>query len=137
MASNDVYLHRWGGADLYMVSGRYLWLALWLLIILYVCTHFSSFFPLINFVVKIMYLQIIYQHKALQMPKMIKQKVLQLACKLMRYGITKIHHIFPMEYKTCTNKVRTFSRSKVICTCLSLQSKSWLVAQGTGNMNIV
>ena len=29
---DDVYLHRWGRADLYMVSGKYLWLALWLLI---------------------------------------------------------------------------------------------------------
>ena len=37
-----------------------------------------------------MYLQIIYQHEALQMPEMIKQKALQLACVQVRYGITKI-----------------------------------------------
>ena len=46
-------------------------------------------FPLITFVVKMMYLQIIYQREALQMPKMIKQKALQLACKLVRHGFTK------------------------------------------------
>ena len=54
--------------------------------------QFSSLwglFPLITFVVNMMYLQIIYQHEALQIPKMIKQKVLQLACKQMRYGFTK------------------------------------------------
>ena len=42
-----------------------------------------------------MYLQIIYTYKpeAIQMPIIvIKQKVLQLACKLIRYGFTKNHH---------------------------------------------
>ena len=51
-----------------------------------------------------MYLQIIYHHEALQMPKMIKDKALQLACKVVRYGFTKIHYISPMEYKLCTDK---------------------------------
>ena len=37
MASDDVYLHGQGEADIYMVSVRYLELALWLLIIL--CLH--------------------------------------------------------------------------------------------------
>ena len=36
-----------------------------------------------------MYLQIIYQHEALQMPEMIKQKALWLAYVQVRYGITK------------------------------------------------
>ena len=40
------------------------------------------------------YLQIIYQSEALQMPEMIKQKALQLACVQVRFGITKIPHIF-------------------------------------------
>ena len=36
----------------------------------------------------------------------IQQKVLQLACKLVRYGFTKIHYyIFPMEYKIYTDKL--------------------------------
>ena len=36
---DDVYLHRRGrGADLYMVSGKYLCLTLWLLIILCLCS---------------------------------------------------------------------------------------------------
>ena len=35
------------------------------------------------------YLQIIYQCEALQMPEMIKQKALQVACKQVRYGFTK------------------------------------------------
>ena len=47
----------------------------------------------------------VYQHKAIQMPKMIKQKAFQLACKLMRYGFTKIHHIICMKYKICTDKL--------------------------------
>ena len=39
---------------------------------------------------------------------MIKEKALQLACKVVRYGFTKIHPIiFPMEYKICTNKLPT------------------------------
>ena len=45
-----------------------------------------------------MYLQVIYQDEALQMPEMIKQKMLQLACNQVRYGLTKSPHIFPMEY---------------------------------------
>ena len=57
--------------------------------------NLAVFSLLINFVVNMMYLQIIYQCEALQMPKMIKQEVLQLACKLVRYGFT---YIFPMEY---------------------------------------
>ena len=52
-----------------------------------------------------MYPQIIYQHEALQMPKMIKQKGLQLACKQVRYGFTKIPHIFPIEYNICIDKL--------------------------------
>ena len=50
--------------------------------------HLCGIFPLITFVANIMYLQIIYQCEALQMPKIIKQKVLQLVCKQMRYGFT-------------------------------------------------
>ena len=42
--------------------------------------NLAVFSLLINFVVNMMYLQIIYQCEALQMPKMIKQEVLQLAC---------------------------------------------------------
>ena len=52
------------------VSGRYLWLALWLLILL--CLHsllISSLFPLITFIVNMIYLQILYQHEILQMQK--------------------------------------------------------------------
>ena len=36
-----------------------------------------------------MYLQVIYQCEALQMPEMIRQKALQLACKQMRHGLTQ------------------------------------------------
>ena len=54
--------------------------------------------PLITFVVNMMYLQIIYWHEAIQIPKMIKQKELQLACKLVRYEFTKNHNTFPMKY---------------------------------------
>ena len=50
-----------------------------------VCSHSPlRFFPLITFVVNMMYLQIIYQREALQMPEMIKQKALQLACVQVR-----------------------------------------------------
>ena len=52
-----------------------------------------------------MYLQIIYQHQALQIPKMIREKAFQLACKVVRYGFTKNHYIFSMEYKICTEKL--------------------------------
>ena len=45
--------------------------------------------------------QIIYQCEALQMLKII----LQLACKLVRYNFTKIHYLFPKEYKICTDKL--------------------------------
>ena len=64
-------------------------------------------FPLITFVVNMIYLEIIYQCKALQMQEMIKQKAiqLQLACKQVRYDFTKIPHIFPMEYKIYTDKL--------------------------------
>ena len=55
--------------------------------------HFSSLFSLITFVVNMMYLQIIYQREALQMPKLIKEKALQLACKVARYSFTKNHHM--------------------------------------------
>ena len=48
---------------------------------------------------------VIYQCEALQMLEMIKQKALQLACVQVRYGITKIPHIFPMEYNICTDKL--------------------------------
>ena len=44
-----------------------------------------------------MYIQIIYQREALQMPEMVKQKALQLACVQVRYGITKIPCIFSYE----------------------------------------
>ena len=54
--------------------------------------HLCGLFPLITFVVNMMYLQIIYQREALQMPEMKKQKALQLACVQVRYGITKIPH---------------------------------------------
>ena len=41
------------------------------------------------------------------MPKLIKQKALQLqlACVQVRYGVTKNSHIFPMEYNICTDKL--------------------------------
>ena len=52
-----------------------------------------------------MYLQIIYQHEALQMLEMIKQKALRLAYVQVRYGITKNPHTFPMEYNICTDKL--------------------------------
>ena len=35
---------------------------------------------------------------------MMKQKGLQLACKLVRYGFTK-NHIFPMKFKVYTDKL--------------------------------
>ena len=38
-------------------------------IIYYVCGHFDSFFPLITFVVSMMYLQIMQQRESLQMLK--------------------------------------------------------------------
>ena len=34
-----------------------------------------------------------------------KQIALQLACKQLRYGFTKIRHIFPMGYNICTDKL--------------------------------
>ena len=55
--------------------------------------HFISLFPLITCFVNMMYLQIIQQRESLQMPKLMKQKALQLACQLVRYGFTKIYHI--------------------------------------------
>ena len=69
----------------------------------YVHVHLCGLFPLITFVVNMMYLQIIYQHEVLQMPEMIKQKehevlqmpemikqkALRLAYVQVRYGITK------------------------------------------------
>ena len=76
MASDDdVYLHRWGGADLYLVSGNLMAsiMASNSNYMHYVCIHFSS---LLTFVVNTMYLQIIYQRKALQKPKMMKEKAL-------------------------------------------------------------
>ena len=67
--------------------------------------YLSPLFPLITFVVKMMYLQIICQHEALQILETIKQKALQLACKQVKYGSTEVFHIFPMELKTCTDKL--------------------------------
>ena len=52
-----------------------------------------------------MYLQNVYQREALQMPEIIKQKALQLAYVQVRYGVTKIPHIFPMEHNICTDKL--------------------------------
>ena len=53
-----------------------------------------------------MYLQIIYQREALQMPEMIKQKVLQLACVQVRWHHENSPYIyFPMEYNVCTDKL--------------------------------
>ena len=52
--------------------------------------HLCCLFPLITFVVNMMYLQIIYQCEVLQMLKVIKQKGLQLACKQVRYASRKI-----------------------------------------------
>ena len=49
-----------------------------------------------------MYLQIMYQHEALQIPEMIKQKALQLSCVQVTQ---KFPHIFPMEYNICTDKL--------------------------------
>ena len=43
-------------------------------IVYYLRVHLSPLFPLITFVVKMMYLQIICQHEALQIPETIKQK---------------------------------------------------------------
>ena len=76
MASdNDVYLHKRGGADPYMVSGSLIMASVMASnYTMYVCIHFSTPFPLITFVVNMMYLQMMYQHEALQMPKMIKEK---------------------------------------------------------------
>ena len=42
----------------------------------------------LTFVVNTMYLQIIYQCEVSQKPKMMKEKALQLACKVIRYGFT-------------------------------------------------
>ena len=52
-----------------------------------------------------MYLQIIYQHEALQMWEMIKQEPLQLTCVQVRYGVTKNSPYIPMEYNICTDKL--------------------------------
>ena len=51
-----------------------------------------------------MYLQIIYQRGALQMPERIKQKALQLACKR-DMASQRFFHTFPIELKTCTDKL--------------------------------
>ena len=53
-----------------------------------------------------MYLQTIYQHEALKMLKMIKQKPLQLAYKQARCGFIKFSHIFLMEYNTFTDQLQ-------------------------------
>ena len=45
---------------------------------------------------------------------MIKEKALQLACKVVRYGFTKIHHIFPMKYKICADKLPAAARLESI-----------------------
>ena len=42
-----------------------------------------------TFTINMMYVQIIYQHEALHMLKMTKQKALQLACKQVRYGFAR------------------------------------------------
>ena len=36
---------------------------------------------------------------------MIKQKALQLASVQVRYGVTKIPHIFAMKYNICSDKL--------------------------------
>ena len=87
------------------LSFRALVFALDMCILYYVRVHLSPLFPLITFVVKMMYLQIICQHEALQILETIKQKALQLACKQVKYGSTEVFHIFPMELKTCTDKL--------------------------------
>ena len=72
--------------------------------LLYVHVHLWGLFPLITFVVNMMYLQFIYQREALQMPEIVKQIVLQLACRQVIYGFINISHIgiyhkyFPYRY---------------------------------------
>ena len=54
-----------------------------------------------------MYLQIIYQHGALQMPNwIIKEKVFQLACKQVRYGFTKNSPHFLHREQNLYDKLR-------------------------------
>ena len=64
-----------------------------------------------------------YQCEALQMPEMIRQKVIQLACKQVKYGFTKstIWSIIYLCSQIIYSCYCTFPMSKVICTCLSLQ----------------
>ena len=69
--------------------------------LLYVHVHLWSLFPLITSVVNMMYLQFIYQREALQMPEMVKQIVLQLACRQEIYGFINISHLGILEYKIC------------------------------------
>ena len=53
--------------------------------------HLWGLFPLYNsFAVNMMYLQIIYHLEALQTPKTMKQKALQLAFEQARYGFKKL-----------------------------------------------
>ena len=57
-----------------------------------------ALFTSITSVVNMMYLKIIYQCKALQVLKAIKQKGFQLACKQAKYEFTKVSHIaIPIE----------------------------------------
>ena len=67
MASDDdIYLHGRGGADLYVVSGNLMASIMASNYAMFACIHFSSLFPLMTFVVNMMYLQIVYQCEALK-----------------------------------------------------------------------
>ena len=57
---------------IYVVSGSLMASVMASNYTMFACT--LAVFPIISFVVNMMYLQIIYQREALQMPKMIKKK---------------------------------------------------------------
>ena len=108
------------------VISRSLMLIFMCLLIVYVRIHFVPLFPLITFVVNMMYLQIIYQREAIQIPETIIWKALQLACKQARYGSIKIFPFIPygaknMYWQIMSSCYCTFPMKKVICTSLSHQ----------------
>ena len=89
-------------------------------------TSLWGLFPLITFVINMMYLQIIYTHEALQIPKMINKKCYNWPVNKWDMASQK-SHVFPMGYNICTDKLITcscyctFLMSKVICTFWTLK----------------
>ena len=95
-------------------------------------------FVLITFVVNMIYLQIFYQCEALQIPKIMLQKVLQLAYNEAMYGFTKIPFLWSIIFVLINyRQLLLYISYEYACTCLSLQRLFLQQLQGKGELNTV